>query len=64
VKRERRAHLQRAALRECAEIIESAIGCDLGIYSEFAIGPEESEVIETTMRRVSDALYARAEKKS
>ncbi len=58
--RKRRSRLQRAALYECAQIIESAIGCDLGIYSEIAVTKEEGDLIEITMRKVSDALYKRS----
>ena len=61
MKRQRRAQIVRAALRECAQIIESALGVDLGIHSELATNADENNLIEQTMRKVSDALYQRAE---
>ena len=59
--RARRADLRRLALRECAEIIEAAIGVDLGIYAQVTL-PAEQAIIERAMRDVSDALYRRSEK--
>jgi hypothetical protein len=62
VTRQRRSQITKAALRECAEIVESAIGVDLGIYESMHLTKEESDLVEATMRRVSDALYKKAER--
>lgn len=56
----RRAELRRLALRECAEIIEASLGCDLDVFSTVT-DPKEKQLIEVEMRRVSDRLYERAE---
>ncbi len=57
MKRERRALLRRAAIVECASIIEAALGTDLGIYSDMKLTKDEADIVENTMRQISDRLY-------
>jgi hypothetical protein len=57
----RRSALRRMAIHECADIIESAIGTDLGVFQ--GLTKEEADFVDATMRKVSDRLFARAEVK-
>jgi hypothetical protein len=64
VKRARRQQVVRSALFECADILEAALGVDLGIYHDGRLGEtiqEERDLVERTMRQVADRLYDRAE---
>ena len=65
MKRSRRQQVIRAALFECADILDAALGVDLGIYHDGSLGEttqEERDLVERTMRQVADRLYDRAEK--
>ena len=55
----RRAELRRLALRECAKIIETALGTDLDVFATVN-DPAERQLIEIEMRRISDRLHGRA----
>lgn len=58
--RERRRELVRMAVRECAEILESALDADLGIFDR-ARGEDEKALVEATMRKIAESLYRRAD---
>lgn len=65
MKRARRQQIVRAAYFECADILEAALGVDLGIYHDGRLGKtteEERQLVEDTIRSVSDRLYDKAER--
>lgn len=55
----RKAELRRLAKRECAEILEAAIGINTDSYTGIH-DPEERLVIQDEMHRVADELNRRS----